>query len=111
VGLTLSGSGLAGKLSAPKTFSIAGPVGQTVPANLIIKNSGKGVLSGDWPAVSILPYHIDPGQFDLQPGMATRIPISFNPNLKGKAPSVALPIEVITPSTGTTVVTLRGVGK
>ena len=110
-GVSLSGSGLAGKLSAASSFTISGSVGQTIQGNLNIKNTGKGLLSGDWSAVSILPYHVDPGHFDLQPGMSTSIPISFLATSKGEAPSVALAIEVIAPSTSTKVVTLKGMGR
>ncbi len=110
-GVSLSGSGLAGKLSAASSFTISGSVGQTIQANLNIKNTGKGLLSGDWSAVSILPYRVDPGHFNLQPGMSTNIPISFLATSKGEAPSVALAIEVIAPSTRTKVVTLKGMGR
>jgi hypothetical protein len=111
VGVRLTGTGLTGKLKVPGTFTIMGPVGQTIPANLVIKNAGQGILSGDWAGVTILPYHVDPGSFVLQPGMATSIPFSFTPTAEGNAPTVVLAIGVIAPGTGSTTVTLKGIGK
>ncbi len=111
VGVGLQGNGLAGKLSVPSTFTISGPVGQNTPANLTIKNAGKGILSGDWAPVAIPPYLIDSGHFDLQPGTSTTISISFVPIVKGPAPSVALAIGITAPSTSTTAVTLKGTGR
>ncbi len=112
VGLILKGTGLPGKLSLSKTFTMTGLVGQTVQANLLIKNKGKGFLSGDWAPVEIAPYHVAAGSFGpLQPGASIAIPISFSPTVVGKAPTVVLPIGVIGPSTGSTAVTLKGVGK
>jgi len=112
VGVALTGSGLAGKLSAPSTFTIMASVGTPIPpVNLPIRNVGKGLLSLDWAPVAILPYSVNGGHFDLPAGTSFGIPISFAPTVKGNAPSVALAITVIGPSTGSTVVTLKGVGK
>ncbi len=111
VGVVLNGSGLVGKLSVPASVTMTSKVGTTFPGNLTIKNIGKGLLSGDWAPVSIGPYQIDSGHFDLQPGATHSIPISFTPTVKGSAPSVALAIGVIAPSTSSTFVTLKGVGK
>ena len=77
----------------PSTLKINGVVGQTTPANLTLRNVGKGLLSGDWPKVTIPPYQIDAGHFDLQPGITTSIPISFTATVKGTAPSAALAIQ------------------
>lgn len=112
MGVLLSGAGLAGRLSVPRTFMITGPAGQTIEANLTIKNVGKGFLSGTWTPVAIPPYSIAGGSFGpLQPGTSADIPIDFSPSAKGPAPSVALAVEVVGPSTGGTVVTLTGMGK
>src|SRR5579872_280721 len=112
MGVLLSGVGLAGRLSVPKTFKITGPAGQTIEANLAIKNVGKGFLSGTWAPVAIPPYTIAGGSFGpLEPGTSADIPIDFSPSAKGPAPSVALAVEVVGPSTGGTVVTLTGTGK
>ena len=111
IGIALSGSGLVGKLSVPSSFTITGPVAGNVQVNLTIKNVGKGFLSGDWAPVTMLPYSVPFGHFDLPAGMTKGIPITFSPTVKGNAPSMALAIGVIGPSTGTTVVTLKGIGK
>jgi hypothetical protein len=111
-GVALSGTGLAGKLTVPKTFTIAGSVGLPIQASLTIKNAGKGFLSGSWAPIAIAPYSVAAGSFGpLQPGATTNITITFSPTLKGNAPTVVLPITVGGPSTGTTAVTLKGVGK
>ena len=111
IGVALSGTGLAGKLSVPGTFAISAPVGTPVQPNLTIKNVGKGVLSGDWPSIEIGPYSVNGGHFDVQPGATFPIPIGFIPTAKGNAPTVALAVTVSGPSSGSTVVTLKGVGK
>jgi kumamolisin len=111
IGVALSGSGLAGKLSVPSTFTISAPVGSNQPVNLTIKNTGKGLLAGDWSPVQVDPYTINFGHFEIPPGMTQSIPITFNPTVKGTAPSAALAIGVIPPSTGSTSVKLQGIGK
>jgi hypothetical protein len=111
IGIALSGVGLAGKLSVPSTFTITAPVGSNFPTSLTIKNTGKGLLSGDWAPVNIAPYQINSQHFDLAPGATIPIPITFSPAVKGTNPSAALAIGVIAPSRGNTVVTLRGIGK
>jgi len=111
IGVSLSGSGMAGKLSVPPTFTITGPVSKTTPATLTIRNTGKGLLSGDWATVMTTPYRVTGSPFSLAPGTTMPITINFSPSVKGNAPSAVLVIGVIAPSTSTTVVTLKGVGK
>jgi hypothetical protein len=112
MGVLLNGAGLAGRLSVPKTFRITGPAGQTIEANLAIKNVGQGFLSGSWAPVAIPPYSIAGGSFGpLAPGASADIPIDFSPSAKGATPSVALAVEVTGPGTGGTVVTLTGTGQ
>jgi len=111
IGVSLSGSGLAGKLSVPTTVTITGQVGKTTPGTLTIRNTGKGLLSGDWTSVAVGPYLVSGGPIALQPGATMPITIKFSPTVKGNAPSAVLVIGVIAPSTSTTVVTLKGVGK
>jgi hypothetical protein len=111
IGVVLNGSGLSGKLSAPNTITITTATGTATQANLSIKNVGKGVLSGNWATVAISPYSVTSGPFALTPGSSIAIPITFHPTVKGTAPSVALAIQVVGPSTGGKVVTLKGVGK
>jgi len=111
IGIALSGVGLAGKLSVPGTLTISAPVGTTFSTSLTIKNTGKGLLSGDWAPVNIAPYTVGFGHFDLPPGATIAIPITFSPAVKGVNPSAALAIGIIAPSTASTVVTLQGSGK
>jgi hypothetical protein len=112
IGVVLTGTGLVGKLSVPKTLAISGLVGQPVQVSLTIKNIGKGFLSGNWAPVSVAPYGVVGGSFGpLQPNASTTIPIIFTPTAKGNAPTVALVIGVLQPSTGSAIVTLKGVGK
>ena len=79
VGVVLNGTGLVGKLTAPAAFTMTSQVGITLPATLTIKNTGKGPLSGDWAPVSIPPYQVGSGHFDLQPGATQSIQINFTP--------------------------------
>ncbi len=112
ISIALKGTGVPGKLSVKKTISVAGLVGQTFQATLVIKNTGKGLLSGYWAPVSIPPYDIPGGSFGPLPqGASTTIGINFSPTATGSAPQVALPIVVKGPSTSTTIVTVKGVGK
>jgi hypothetical protein len=110
-GIVLSGTGLTGNLSVPSTFTMTAPAGTTIQPSLTIKNNGKGSLSGDWASVTTSNYSVAPGSFALEAGQTTTIPITFIPTVKGNAPSAALAISVIAPSTGSTIVTLKGVGK
>ena len=109
----LSGAGLPGALSPPKTLSINGKVGVPTNAHLTIKNSGKGVLSGSWAAVTNPPYSVTAMPFGpLQPGKTATIPVTFTATAKGKATTTgSLTITVTPPSTGSTTVTIQGTGK
>jgi hypothetical protein len=112
IDVVLNGSGVPGKLSAPKTFGIKGSVGQIIHSNLTIRNIGKGLLSGTWPTVTAGPYSLAGGSFGpLQKGATATIPITFAPTAKGNAEIVDLPIMVTEPSIGDMPVALRGVGK
>lgn len=95
----------------PTTVTITGQVGKPTPGTLTIRNTGKGLLSGDWATVMTTPYSVTGSPFSLPPGATMPITINFSPTVKGNAPSAVLVIGVIAPSTSTTVVTLKGVGK
>jgi len=110
IGVTLNGSGAAGKLSVAKTFTMTAPANGTTQVNLTIKNTGKGLLSGDWVPVATPPYSVAGNSFALQPNATANIAIIFSPTAKGTAPSVVLPIEILGPGTSSTAVTLKGVG-
>jgi Pro-kumamolisin, activation domain len=110
--VNLIGVGAGGALSVPKTFTITGAAGQTVQASLTIKNSGKGLLSGSWTPVAIPPYSVAGGSFGpLAAGATASITINFSPSVKGNAPTVVMVVSALAPSTGSAVVTLKGVGK
>jgi hypothetical protein len=111
IGVVLSGSGVAGKLVAPATFTMSAPAGTSIQPSLTIRNTGKGQLSGNWASVMTANYNVTGQPFTIPPGSSTTVPITFSPSVKGNAPSVALAISVISPSTSSTVVTLKGVGK
>jgi len=109
----LSGTGLTGILSAPKSFAISVKTGQTTHKTLTIKNAGKGMLSGSWTAVTTLPYGVTAGLFGpLGPGKtAPPITVNFSPTTKGNAAPVGLVFSVNPPGTGGTTVMLQGIGK
>jgi len=86
------------------------PANGTTQVNLTIKNTGKGLLSGDWVPVATPPYSVAGNSFALQPNATANIAIIFSPTAKGTAPSVVLPIEILGPGTSSTAVTLKGVG-
>lgn len=112
IGILLTGIGSTGRLAVARTFRLTATTGQSAQINLTLRNAGRGLLSGSWPGVSVGPYTVNAGSFGpLASGGTATIPITFRPTAKGAAPSAALPIEVIGPSTGNTVVTLRGVGQ
>jgi hypothetical protein len=109
----LSGIGSPGKLSVPKTLALSAKAGTTVTKTLIIKNIGKGNLSGNWQGINTPPFSVPPGSFGpLAPrGAAPPITVTFNPTIKGNASPVNFPITVTSPSaTGVTVI-LKGSGK
>ena len=112
IGVLLTGVGSTGRLAVARSFRITATTGQSTQANLTLRNAGRGFLSGSWTAVSVGPYTVSAGSFGpLASGATATIPITFSPTTKGAAPSAALPVEVVGPSTGSTIVTLRGVGK
>jgi len=111
--VNLKGRGFTGKLSVPASFTIRGSVGTPTPANLTIKNTGKGLLTGSFPSLTSspgAPYDVTGAPFSLQPRTSTTIPITFTAPVKGRAPTATLTISVDSPSTGSRTVTLRGIG-
>jgi hypothetical protein len=113
--VTLSGAGLPGKVSAPKTVSLSAKAGATASKNLTIKNSGKGELAGSWPAITsslASPFTVAAGSFDLQPGQSARpIAISYSPSAKGASTPVNLVVSVTSPGAVGATVVLKGKGK
>jgi hypothetical protein len=112
ISVVLNGTGAPGKLSVPKAFKITGLVGRTSQTNLTIKNVGKGLLSGKWEPVTVVPYSVAGGSFGpLQPGAIALIPITFAPSEKGAASIVDLSLIVDRPSLGDRPVALKGIGR
>ncbi len=112
INVALNGKGLAGKLSVKAAVNLKGTVGETTEVDLPIKNTGKGMLSGSWTAVSTAPYSVSAGFFGpLQPHATSTIAISFTPLTKGRALPASLIISVDAPSTGGRTVTLKGTGR
>ena len=116
INLNLTGTGLAGKLSVPKTLTITSKgVGIAGTANLVLKNVGKGILMGNSPG----PMPDPPfggggggggGGNGILPGKTKTITITFTPTQTGTTPGT-IEIDVTPPSTGTTTVTLKGIVK
>ena len=110
--VALKGAGLGGKLSVKASVNVNGTTNQTTTVPLVLKNAGKGVMSGSWQAVSTPPYSVAAGTFvAIQPKASVSIPIVFMPTTKGKQSPGGLTISVDPPSTGARTVTLKGVGK
>ena len=110
--LTLSGAGLPGKLSVPKTLNLSGKVGTTVQKNLTIKNSGKGVLTGSWSSITTPPFMVTGNTFGpILPGKTQVVVVSFSPTSKGKISPVPLTITITGPFPGTGSVSIGGTGK
>jgi sugar lactone lactonase YvrE len=105
--------GLAGELSAPKSVSISGPVGSSASAPFIIRNIGKGILSGTvGAATSSYSVSSGAGPFGpLAPNGTKTVRVGFTPTSKGKADAGSLSITVDAPSAGGASVTLKGIGK
>ncbi len=112
IGVLLTGVGEAGRLAVARTLRPLATAGQTGQTSLAIRNVGRGFLSGNWAPVSVGPYTVTAGSFGpIAPGATATIPVTFNPTVRGNAPTAALAIEVTGPSTGSTVVMLRGLGR
>jgi hypothetical protein len=95
-------------------MTISGPTGLgAVTANLTIRNSGHGLLTGSWSSLDggTTPYSVTGSPFTLQPQATTTIAVSFTPTVKGRAATATFTISVDTPSTGGRAVVLRGIGR
>ncbi len=111
--ITLNGTGEAGILSAPASIKFpATRVGSTSSRNSVLRNRGKGTLSGTIPTLSA-PYSISPtGPFTIQAGKPLPIAISFRPQTAGPS-DASVNIAVGSPSTPQPGVTIQlsGSGK
>lgn len=117
--IPVTGVGEPGKLSVPKTLTITataivGAGGETITAgtaNLILRNVGKGVLTGSVAAATAPFNNGGGGMGTIQPGKSSPpIMITFTPT---STTTVTQPLQVTaqSPSTGSTTVTLKGIVK
>jgi hypothetical protein len=111
--VSLAGTGQAGELSAPPSIkSSPARVGATASRPGVLRNRGKGALTGAIPTLGA-PYSISPsGAFTIQAGKTLPITISFTPQTTGISDS-SVNIAVDSPSAPQPGVTiqLRGSGK
>jgi len=112
--IPVSGTGLPGQLSVPKSLTITSPgVGQTGSAKLVLKNVGKGLLTGSsMPAQPDPPFHGGGGAGGggIAPGKTDTITITFTP-LNSSPATGSIQLLAKPPNTGTTTVTLKGIVK
>jgi sugar lactone lactonase YvrE len=110
--IPVSGTGLPGRLSMPKTLTIASTgVGVQGTASLTLRNVGKGVLVASVPAAT-LPF-VGGGESDIHiaPGESSApIAIAFTPASTSEVIET-LHVTIDAPGTGDTTVTLKGVVK
>jgi hypothetical protein len=119
INIQVSGTGLSGKLLVPRTLVITatatGAVGRQTftpgTAKLVLRNVGKGVLTGSVAAASAPFDDGGGGMGTLQPGQSSPpITITFNPSSTTTV-TQQLAITAQPPSTGSTTVTLKGIVK
>ncbi len=113
VKVSLAGTGEAGVLSAPATVSF-NPTrsGTSSKKPMVLKNTGKGTLSGTIPSIGGL-FSISPvGPFSLKPGKSLSASVIFSPTLPGIV-TLDVVIGVFPPSQPSSGVTvqLTGTGK
>jgi hypothetical protein len=112
VNVSLSGTGEAGELSAPASIKFpATKVGATASRTEVLRNRGKGTLTGSIAALSA-PYSITPsGPITIDAGKPLSIKISYMPT--GTAPAdTDVSITVEAPSTPASVmIPVSGSGK
>jgi hypothetical protein len=113
VNVMLNGTGEAGVLSAPASIKFpATRVGSTSSRPSILRNRGKGTLTGSIPTLGS-PYSISPtGAFTIQAGKTLPITMGFMPQTTGPS-NAGVNIVVDSPSTPQPGVTIQlsGSGK
>jgi hypothetical protein len=116
--VTLKGTGLPGKLSVPKSLTIASTgVGIPAQANLVLKNVGKGLLTGmSLPATPNPPFSGGgnggggDGNGGILPGKTDITVITFTPQSTNEALG-SIQLVATPPNTGSATVTLKGIVK
>ncbi len=104
VHIAVTGSGLPGKL-AVKNFTITSVGGATGMSNLILKNSGKGLLTESVSAATSPFGGGGGGSMSILPGQSKMVLITFAGTVTATS---SVTVTVQPPSTATTVVTLKG---
>jgi hypothetical protein len=107
--VTISGMVQAGKLSAPRTVALAANPGARATKTVILRNSGKGMLSGTiqpFDQGSPLTLVGGPVSFALAPGQTQPLTIQFAPASPGRI-SANLAIDT-TPPPGTAAIVVTG---
>jgi sugar lactone lactonase YvrE len=110
--IPVTGSGLPGKLSIPKTLTLrSSGVGVRATANLILRNVGKGMLLVSVPAATPPFSGGGGGAVSIAPGKSSSpIAIAFVPTSVGTF-TQTLQMVIDAPSIGGTMVTLKGTVK
>jgi hypothetical protein len=107
--VAISGMVQAGKLSAPRTVVLAANPGATTTKTVILRNSGKGMLSGTvqpFDQGSPLTLVGGPVSFALAPGQKQSLTIQFAP---ASPVSISANIAIETsPPPGTTMIVVTG---
>ena len=107
VHIAVTGSGLPGKL-AVKNLTITSVGGATGMSNLILKNSGKGLLTESVSAATSPFGGGGGGSMSILPGQSKMVLITFAGTVTATS---SVTVTVQPPSTATTVVTLKGAAK
>jgi len=109
VDVKVSGTAAGGKLSTHRTLSFPKTgVGSSVQKNLVLKNIGKGMLSG---SVGILtsPFSVNPGPFGpLEPSATATVTITFQPRSASPTTPQTLTIATDPPIPGVVNVQVKG---
>jgi hypothetical protein len=110
--IPVTGSGLPGKLSMPKTLTITSKgVGLQGTAKLILRNAGKGLLMVSVPAATAPFGGGGGGTVSIAPGKANpAMVMTFTPASTEEV-AQTLQVTIDSPGTGSTMVTLKGVVK
>jgi len=112
--VTVSGTGAGGHLSAPKSISFPNTtVGSSASKKLMLKNTGKGMLSGSVGSLAP-PFTVTAGGGSfgpLKPKAAATITITFQPQGKGATTPQTLSISTDPPTAGVVNVPVMGTGK
>ncbi|HVN29318.1 MAG TPA: hypothetical protein VMT64_12565 [Candidatus Binataceae bacterium] len=110
--MSLNGSGQAGVLAVPRPVTITAKVNHLATKKVVLRNSGKGVLTGSVPDIAGLFTVSPPGPFLLNPGKSLSLAISFNPIGAG---TVLFPVNITIDSPSQPqpgiVIEVTGIGK